>query len=122
MHTLTSSQLKKQAQSYAWLLLVRTMNEKLMSYTELSKRLQALGVREQEAVIARRIHRKSFSASFFLLCLKAMAVREVDIAALQLTQQGHERLTQEEKTQAQLVRTRKTLKERREKNSASSNR
>ena len=48
-----------------------------MSYRQLAKRLQEMGVAETERNIANKISRGGFSAVFFIQCLEAMGSKEI---------------------------------------------
>jgi hypothetical protein len=51
-----------------------------MSYKALVKRLEAMGIEDNESAIANRISRGKFSLAFFLQCLQAIGVRTVDVS------------------------------------------
>ena len=50
-----------------------------LTYKMLVKRLDAMGVRDSEAAIANRVSRGKFSFAFFLQCMSAIGVTEVDL-------------------------------------------
>jgi hypothetical protein len=50
-----------------------------ITYKGLAKRLELLGVADTEAAIANRISRGKFTFAFFLQCMKALGVAEVDV-------------------------------------------
>lgn len=50
-----------------------------LTYKMLVKRLEAMGVRDSEAAIANRVSRGKFSFAFFLQCMSAIGVTEVDL-------------------------------------------
>lgn len=53
-------------------LLKSEMREKKISYKELSRRLEALGLDELPDQLNRKVNRRRFSAAFLLACLVAM--------------------------------------------------
>ena len=55
--------------------LVRTMNERNVSYKALSRRLESMGIYESADRLNRKVNRAKFSAAFFLVCLQALEVR-----------------------------------------------
>lgn len=50
-----------------------------VTYKALVKRLEAMGIEDNEAAIANRISRGKFPFAFFLQCMKAIGVGEVDL-------------------------------------------
>lgn len=50
-----------------------------LTYKMLAIRLEGLGIADSEAAIANRISRGKFSFSFFLQCMSALGVTEVDL-------------------------------------------
>ncbi|AIV81230.1 MULTISPECIES: DUF6471 domain-containing protein [Burkholderia] len=60
-------------------LIVEEMARQLLSYKELSKRLERLGIDESPDQINRKVNRKRFSSAFLLACLAAMDVKSVRI-------------------------------------------
>ena len=60
----------------AWYLL-EGKKEKKLTYEELSKRLNALGIHESADRINRKVNRRRFSAAFFIACLTAMEIDEI---------------------------------------------
>jgi len=50
-----------------------------LTYKMLAIRLQSLGVEDSEAAIANRISRGKFSFAFFMQCMAAIGVNEVDL-------------------------------------------
>jgi hypothetical protein len=66
-------------ESHAQDVLVLEMKRRQISYKELSRRLEALGLKESADQINRKVNRKKFSAAFFLACLSAMGVESLPI-------------------------------------------
>ncbi|ARK92188.1 DUF6471 domain-containing protein [Burkholderia pseudomallei] len=60
-------------------LIVEEMARQLLSYKELSKRLERFGIDESPDQINRKVNRKRFSSAFLLACLAAMDVKSVRI-------------------------------------------
>lgn len=56
-----------------------------VSYKELVRRLGALGVTETERSVASKVSRGTFSAAFFLQCMRAMAVETLDVSGAPVT-------------------------------------
>jgi len=50
-----------------------------VTYKGLVKKLEALGVKDNEAAIANRVSRGKFTFVFFLQCMRALGVAEVDV-------------------------------------------
>lgn len=50
-----------------------------LTYKMLAIRLESLGVQDSEAAIANRISRGKFSFAFFMQCMAAIGVNEVDL-------------------------------------------
>lgn len=48
-----------------------------VTYKELARRLEALGVHENEAPLRNKINRGAFAFSFFLQCMAALGVEDV---------------------------------------------
>lgn len=59
--------------------LVKRMRECKVTYRELSRRLEDLGIYESPDRLNRKVNRKRFSAAFFLVCLEVM---EDDVTAV----------------------------------------
>ena len=57
--------------------------EKKLTYEDLSKRLNALGIKESADRINRKINRRRFSAAFFIACLTAMEIDGIDFFTVQ---------------------------------------
>jgi len=49
---------------------------------QLAKRLVRLGVDETEASVKNKVYRGAFSLAFFMQCLQAMGVDQVDVRAI----------------------------------------
>jgi 3-mercaptopyruvate sulfurtransferase SseA len=58
-------------------LLKAELKRRDLSYADLAERLAALGVKDNERNISNKISRGTFSAVFFLQCLKAIGVRTI---------------------------------------------
>lgn len=56
-----------------------------ISYKDLAKLLEGIGVAETERSIASKISRGSFSFAFFLQCMRAIGAREVDVSGKPVT-------------------------------------
>jgi hypothetical protein len=50
-----------------------------LTYAQLVEKLAALGIEETERNLTNKISRGGFSAAFFLQCLDALAVSELDL-------------------------------------------
>lgn len=50
-----------------------------LTYKALAVRLDAIGVRDEERAIANRISRGKFQFTFFLQCMRAIGVEQVDV-------------------------------------------
>ena len=74
-----------QAQAYdAWEqtakeLIEIEMMRRGISYKELSRMLEKLGIDESPGQINRKVNRKRFSAAFLVACLRAMGVNEISL-------------------------------------------
>lgn len=60
-------------------LIVEQMYRMRLSYKELARRLEPLGIDETADQINRKVNRKRFSAAFLLACLVAMDVKSIRI-------------------------------------------
>lgn len=84
MSTLPSEK-KPQAPPYevwekrAHLLIRREMEERDISYRQLSRMLKELKIDESPAQINRKVTRKRFSAAFFVACMRAMGVETIPL-------------------------------------------
>lgn len=52
-----------------------------ITYAELAERLRALGAKESERNIANKISRGSFTAAFFIMCMKVIGVHDLSLEA-----------------------------------------
>jgi hypothetical protein len=50
-----------------------------MSYKELSRALESIGIDESPKVLSNKISRGTFSFAFFLQCMRALGVRTVTL-------------------------------------------
>lgn len=73
------SDIRDEWERKAWEVLFVEMWRQKISYKELSRRLEALGINETPDQINRKVNRKKFSAAFFLACLSAMEVESLAI-------------------------------------------
>lgn len=55
------------------------MTSRGVSYKELARALEGLGVTDSSKVIANKVSRGKFSFAFFLQCMSALEVREIRI-------------------------------------------
>jgi hypothetical protein len=62
-------------------LLKAELKRKDISYMELAEKLQAVGVKENEANIRTKISRGGFSAVFFVQCLEAIGCQVLRLGA-----------------------------------------
>ncbi|MBD3818754.1 MAG: hypothetical protein IE912_07610 [Brevundimonas diminuta] len=60
-------------------LLKAELKRKGVSYAELAKRLEGIGVVENERNLANKIARGSFTAVFFIQCLEAIGVTSLRV-------------------------------------------
>jgi hypothetical protein len=72
--------LAREARDWASRILQMSMMYRELSYRELADRLNAMRVEENERNLRNKIGRGEFSASFFLICLKAMEMDHLRIA------------------------------------------
>lgn len=68
------------ARHWASRILQMAMMYRELSYRELAGRLNAMRVEENERNLRNKIGRGEFSASFFLICLKAMEMDHLRVA------------------------------------------
>lgn len=54
--------------------------KKRVSYKELVKALEEIGVEETERSITTKIYRGTFSLAFFLQCMHALKVKTIDVS------------------------------------------
>lgn len=50
-----------------------------ITYAQLAEKLTALGVKENERNLANKISRGSFTAAFFMMCMDAIGVHNVNL-------------------------------------------
>lgn len=62
---------------FAKQILVRAMKDNQMTYADLSKKLEELGIFETPDQLNRKVNRQRFKASFWLACLIALGVTGV---------------------------------------------
>ncbi|HUO91491.1 MAG TPA: DUF6471 domain-containing protein [Rhizomicrobium sp.] len=74
------SVLAREARQWATRILQMSMMYRELSYRELADRLNAMRVQENERNLRNKIGRGEFSASFFLICLKAMEMDHLRVA------------------------------------------
>lgn len=60
-------------------LIEREMIQGRISYKQLSRMLEELGIHESPDQINRKVTRKRFSAAFFVACLRAMGVEAISL-------------------------------------------
>lgn len=63
----------------AWTLLTDELTRRKVTYKELARRLETLGISEDPASLTRKVSRKSFRAGFLLACMEALNV-EITLA------------------------------------------
>lgn len=56
--------------------LVKELDKQGVSYKELSRRLEDLGIQESADQLNRKVNRKKFSAAFYFACLEVIQVDE----------------------------------------------
>lgn len=64
----------------AYRLLKRELVRRRVTYARLQKQLAAMGVDETERSIASKISRGAFSFAFFVQCMRAIGVEQVDVS------------------------------------------
>lgn len=67
----------------AYQLLKGELGRRKVTYARLQKQLAAMGVEETERSIASKISRGTFSFAFFVQCMRAIGVQQVDISAVE---------------------------------------
>lgn len=87
---LPPGELQEEAQLFARKLISDRRRAQKLTYKMLARRLEAYGVQDSAAVLNTKVFRGTFSAVFFLTCLKALGVREINLDALDLTVGGRE--------------------------------
>lgn len=60
--------------------LVREMKRRKISYKELSRRLEAMGIFQSPDRLNRKVNRKRFSAAFLLACFQAMRATALPVS------------------------------------------
>jgi hypothetical protein len=63
-------------------LIEEAMDRREMSYKQLSRMLEELGIDESPDQINRKVNRKRFSAAFLIACLCAMGVKSIELPQL----------------------------------------
>lgn len=64
----------------AYQLLKGELGRRKVTYARLQKQLAAMGVEETERSIASKISRGAFSFAFFVQCMRAIGVQQVDVS------------------------------------------
>jgi len=64
----------------AYKILKRELGRRKVTYARLQKQLAADGVEETERSIASKISRGAFSFAFFIQCMRAIGVQQVDVS------------------------------------------
>lgn len=64
-------------EGFAKQILVKAMSDKQVTYADLSKKLEGLGIFETPDQLNRKVNRQRFKASFWLACLIALGVTGV---------------------------------------------
>lgn len=59
--------------------LVAELASKKVTYKELSRRLEALGIKESAGQLNRKVNRQKFSAAFLLACMAALGVEWIPV-------------------------------------------
>lgn len=72
----TQAEIWTQWETTAHAYLVQALVKQGISYKELSKRLEDLGIQESADQLNRKVNRKKFSAAFYLACLEVIQVEE----------------------------------------------
>lgn len=87
---LPRAELRDEVVVFAKTLIVREMETQKLTYQTLANRLAPYGIRDTAAVLNTKIFRGTFSAAFFLTCMKALGVSEINLDELNLTVGGRE--------------------------------
>lgn len=87
---LPRAELRDEVVVFAKTLIVREMKAQKLTYQTLADRLAPYGIRDSAAVLNTKVYRGTFSAAFFLTCLKALGVSYLDLDTLNLTVGGRE--------------------------------
>lgn len=64
------------------------MEKRGLTYADLARRLQQLGLDENERNLRNKVARGTFSAVFFMQCLQAIGVRDLRIDILEFLEQA----------------------------------
>ena len=64
----------------AYRLLKGELGRRKVTYARLQRQLAAMGVEETERSIASKISRGTFSFAFFIQCMRAIGVEQVDVS------------------------------------------
>ncbi len=67
----------------AYKILKRELGRRKVTYARLQKQLAADGVEETERSIASKISRGAFSFAFFIQCMRAIGVQQVDVTEVE---------------------------------------
>ncbi len=87
---LSRAVLREEVVLFAKQLLVREMKAQKLTYQALADKLTPYGIRDSAPVLNTKIFRGTFSATFFITCLKALGIQQIDLASLDLTVGGRE--------------------------------
>lgn len=85
---LRQSEVLEELEAYVRAVLVQEKKRRKVTYAELSRRLQVLGIAETPDRLNRKINRQRFQAGFFLACLKALGVEVLAFGDLDLSPDG----------------------------------
>lgn len=78
-HTVTGAWI--QWEDEAWGVLVAELARNKVTYKELSRRLEAMGIQESATQLNRKVNRKKFSAAFLLACMSALGIERIEVSA-----------------------------------------
>ena len=67
------------AQIWAGALVQMEMKSRELTYADLTKELNSLGIMDNERNVRNKVARGTFSAAFFLSCLQAMDCKQLDL-------------------------------------------
>lgn len=97
-------------------LIMREMKSQGLTYKALADRLAPYGIRDSAPVLNTKLFRGTFSASFLIICLKALGIEQIDLASLDLTVGGRETRMRREHYEAETRRhyAQKAAREKRE--------
>lgn len=85
---LSRAELRDEVVVFAKRLIVREMKAQHLTYQALAEKLAPYGIRDRAAVLNTKIYRGTFSATFLIICLKALNIEKIDLALLDLTVGG----------------------------------